>query len=79
MSKHRRYPVRIPRFAPGIRAQETRSGGRCWWAKRWLATLEAMRLGEADARGRLPERRPSGGGKLFYPDKVLKQKGRKGE
>lgn len=52
MSKHRRYPVRIPRFAPGIRAQETRSGGRCWWTKRWLATIEAMRLGGRLGRGR---------------------------
>ena len=52
MSKHRRYPVRIPRFAPGIRAQETRSGVRSWWAKRWLATIEAMRLGGRLGRGR---------------------------
>jgi len=52
MSKHRRYPVRIPRFAPGIRAQETRSGGRCWWARRWLSTIEAMRLGGRLGRGR---------------------------
>ena len=52
MSKHRRYPVRIPRFAPGIRAQETRSGGRSWWARRWLATIEAMRLGGRLGRGR---------------------------
>ena len=52
MSRHRRYPVRIPRFAPGIRAQETRSGGRSWWARRWLATIEAMRLGGRLGRGR---------------------------
>ena len=52
MSKRRKYPVRIPRFAPGIRAQETRSGGRCWWAKRWLATIEGMRLGGRLGRGR---------------------------
>ena len=53
MSKKKRYPVRIPRFAPGIRAQESRTdSGRSWWAKRWLATLEAMRLGGRLGRGR---------------------------
>lgn len=53
MSKRKRYPVRIPRFAPGIRAQESRTeSGRSWWAKRWLATLEAMRLGGRLGRGR---------------------------
>ena len=52
MSK-KRYPVRIPRFAAGIRAQELRAGsGRSWWAKRWLAALEAMGLGGRFARGR---------------------------
>lgn len=49
----RRYPVRIPRFATGIRAQESRgSAGRAWWAKRWLATLERMGLGARLGRGR---------------------------
>ena len=53
MSKRRRYPVRIPRFAPGIRAQEPRAaGGRVWWAKRWLGAIEAMRLGGRLGRGR---------------------------
>ena len=44
MSK-KRYPVRIPRFAAGIRAQEMRSGGgRSWWGIRWMAALEEMGL-----------------------------------
>ena len=48
MSK-KRYPVRIPRYAAGIRAQESRTGaGRSWWAKEWARRLEAMGL-----RGRL--------------------------
>ena len=51
MSK-KRYPVRTPRFAAGIRAQESRTGGRSWWAKRWLAAMEAMRLGARLGRGR---------------------------
>ena len=52
MSK-KRYPVRIPRFAAGIRAQESRTGsGRSWWAKRWLAAIEAMSLGARLGRGR---------------------------
>ena len=45
----KRYPVRIPRYATGIRAQESRTGaGRSWWAKEWARRLEAMGL-----RGRL--------------------------
>ena len=53
MSKKKRYPVRIPRFAPGIRSQASRSGGdRCWWAKRWLAAIESMQLGGRLGRGR---------------------------
>jgi uncharacterized Zn finger protein len=52
MSK-KRYPVRMPRFAAGIRAQESRTGsGRSWWAKRWLEAMEAMRLGARLGRGR---------------------------
>ena len=44
MSK-KRYPIRVPRYAAGIRAQESRSGtDRCWWAKRWRAVLEGMGL-----------------------------------
>ena len=49
MSSKKRYPVRIPRFAAGIRAQESRTGaGRSWWAGEWTRRLEAMGL-----RGRL--------------------------
>jgi len=52
MSK-KRYPIRIPRYAKGIRAQELRTGaGRSWWEKRWLATLERMNLGGRLGRGR---------------------------
>lgn len=49
MSGKKRYPVRIPRFAAGIRAQESRAGaGRSWWAREWTHRLELMGL-----RGRL--------------------------
>ena len=52
MSK-KRYPIRIPRFAAGIRAQESRAGaGRSWWAKRWTQTLEGMGLGGRLGRGK---------------------------
>ena len=52
MSK-KRYPVRIPRAAAGIRAQESRAGaGRSWWAKRWTETLERMGLGARLGRGK---------------------------
>ena len=52
MSK-RHYPVRVPRFAAGIRAQELRGGsGRSWWSRRWLQTLEAMGLGARLGRGK---------------------------
>ncbi len=52
MSK-KKFPVRIPRFAAGIRAQELRSGGgRSWWAKRWTLAIEGMRLKGRFARGR---------------------------
>lgn len=50
----KRYPLRVPHFAAGIRAQETRAGiGRTWWGARWLHTLEAMQLGARLARGRV--------------------------
>lgn len=53
MSRKKRYPVRIPRFAAGIRSQETRSGaGRSWWAMRWMKTLESMGLGSRLGRGK---------------------------
>ena len=52
MSK-KRYPVRVPRTAAGIRAQETRTGsGRSWWAKEWTRRLEAMGLYGRFGRGR---------------------------
>ena len=47
------YPVRIPRYATGIRAQESRTGsGRSWWAKEWARRLEAMGLGGRLGRGK---------------------------
>ena len=47
------YPVRIPRYATGIRAQESRTGsGRSWWAKAWMARLEAMGLKGRLGRGK---------------------------
>ena len=52
MSK-KRYPVRVPRTAAGIRAQESRSGsGRSWWAQEWTRRLEAMGLRGRFGRGR---------------------------
>jgi len=53
MAKHKRYPVRIPRYATGIRAQETRAGSvRSWWAREWLQRLEQMGLKGRFGRGR---------------------------
>jgi uncharacterized Zn finger protein len=47
------YPVRVPRTATGIRAQESRTGsGRSWWAKEWTRRLEAMGLHGRFGRGR---------------------------
>lgn len=52
MSK-KRYPVRIPRYAAGIRAQESRTGGgRSWWAREWMRRLEAMGLKGRLGRGK---------------------------
>lgn len=52
MSK-KTYPVRIPRFAAGIRAQEPRGGsGRSWWSRRWTRILEGMGLGGRLGRGK---------------------------
>ena len=49
----KRYPVRIPRYAAGIRAQESRTGsGRSWWAKEWARRLEAMGLKGRLGRGK---------------------------
>ena len=52
MSKSKRYPVRVPRYAAGIRMQETRGGARSWWARRWAAALEAMGVQGRLGRGR---------------------------
>ena len=47
------YPVRIPRFAAGIRAQESRTGsGRSWWSAAWMRRLEAMGLKGRLGRGK---------------------------
>ena len=52
MSK-KRYPLRVTRGAYGIRAQDLRTLARtAWWARRWIASLEAMRLGPRFGRGR---------------------------
>lgn len=52
MSK-KRYPVRIPRYATGIRAQESRAGGdHGWWAREWMRRLEAMGLSGRLGRGK---------------------------
>jgi len=52
MSK-KRYPMRQPRYAAGIRAQEPRAGsGRSWWERRWTEALERMNLGGRLGRGR---------------------------
>ena len=52
MSK-KRYPPRVPRFAAGIRAQESRNGtGRSWWAREWMQRLESMGLRGRLGRGR---------------------------
>ena len=49
----KKYPIRIPRFAAGIRAQEPRTGvGRSWWARRWRQIMEGMGLGARLGRGR---------------------------
>ena len=49
----KRYPVRIPRYATGIRAQESRTGqGRSWWTKEWARRLEAMGLKGRLGRGK---------------------------
>ena len=49
----KRYPLRVARGAHGIRAQDLRTLARKdWWARRWIASLEAMRLGSRFGRGR---------------------------
>ncbi len=50
-NKH--YPLRVTRSAFGIRAQDLRTLARgTWWVRRWIAALEAMRLGARFGRGR---------------------------
>ncbi len=49
----KRYPLRVARMAHGIRAQSLRTLVRsAWWARRWVGSLEAMRLGARLGRGR---------------------------
>ena len=53
VKRKRQYPVRIPITAYGIRAQSLRSTSSInWWAKRWIKSLEAMRLGARLGRGK---------------------------
>lgn len=53
MSRHKQYPVRVPRFAAGIRAQDSRqSAGRSWWARAWTRRLEEMGLKGRLGRGK---------------------------
>ena len=49
----KKHPLRITRTAHGIRAQSLRTlVKRAWWARRWIAMLEGMRLGPRLGRGR---------------------------
>ena len=49
----RNHPLRVTRSAFGIRAQDLRTLSRGeWWSRRWIAALEAMRLGARFGRGR---------------------------
>lgn len=49
----KKFPIRVPRYACGIRTQESRSGlDRSWWAKRWREVLEGMGLKGRLGRGR---------------------------
>lgn len=49
----KRYPLRVARTAFGIHAQDLRTLVRTsWWARRWVASLESMRLGARLGRGR---------------------------
>lgn len=53
MGSRKRYPLRVARTAHGIRAQGLRTlTHSAWWARRWVASLEAMRLGARMGRGR---------------------------
>ena len=49
----RNHPLRVTRSALGIRAQDLRTLSRgVWWVRRWIASLEAMRLGARLGRAR---------------------------
>jgi uncharacterized Zn finger protein len=49
----KRYPLRVTRGASGIRAQDLRTLAKAaWWGRRWIASLEEMRLGARFGRGR---------------------------
>lgn len=53
MSGKKHYPIRVPRFAAGIRAQESRTGaGRSWWVGEWMHRLEDMGLKGRLGRGK---------------------------
>lgn len=53
MSK-KRYAMRQPRYAAGIRLQEPRGAiPRAWWAKRWYETVACKDLAGRFARGRV--------------------------
>lgn len=53
MHKHKQYPIRFPRNAAGIRAQEARAnGGRSWWAVEWMRHLESMGMKARLGRGK---------------------------
>lgn len=47
------YPLRRPKFAKGIRLQETRAGSsRAEWTRKWFAALERVDMGGRFGRGR---------------------------
>ena len=52
MSARKKWPVRVPLRASGIRAQEARSARKTWWAAEWCRSLEALRIGARLGRGR---------------------------
>ena len=52
-SKKKLYPPRKPRYAAGIRLQDSRSTvTRAWWAKRWLDSISDKSLAGRFGRGR---------------------------
>jgi uncharacterized Zn finger protein len=47
------FPPSLPRKAEGgIKARSKRGFGQQWWAKRWIAALEALNIGGRLSRGR---------------------------